>query len=106
LLYSILLLLATAGSDAAFIIIMDGAAINPSLDHTALVLSLFNYGARANLSFYLAALYCLYLRVRPQGGRAASITVDIIAMMVPIDSSRQELSNGGHIVILVKFDRI
>ncbi len=32
---------------------------------------------------------------------AAFITVDN-AMMVPFDSSRQELSNGCHIVILVK----
>jgi hypothetical protein len=48
-----------------------------------------------------AALCCLYLRL-DRRERSCDYTLDI-AMMVPIDSSRQELSNGCHIVILVKF---
>ena len=69
-----------------------------------IVISLFNDdGARANLSFYFAALTLSVFATRPQGEELRLFTL-IVMMMVPFDSSRQQLSNGCHIVILVKFD--
>ena len=56
-------MLATAGSDAAFIT-LDIAAVNLSLDHTALVLSLFLDFTRMNLSLNNTAFCFVLLRGR------------------------------------------
>ena len=80
--------------------IVDGTAINLSLDHTTLVLSLFLDFTVVNLSFYFVAFYVSVISSRVPPARAAFIS---FIMMVPIDSSRQELSNGCHIVIWSKF---
>ena len=53
---------------------------------------------------YFAALYCLYF-ASDRRERRCDYTFDI-TMMVPIDSSRQELSNGCHIVFWSNFDLI
>src|SRR6056300_548566 len=81
--------------------IVDGAAVNPSLDHTALVLSLLNDGAR-NYCHSRSRCINVVCICDSTAGRGAAILT--LIMMVPIDSSRQELSNGCHIVILSKFD--
>ena len=43
---------------------------------------------------------------RPQGEELRLLPLIIMLLMVPIDLSRKELSNGCRIVILVKFDLI
>ena len=54
-----------------------------TLDHAALILSVF--------------------ATRPQGEELRLLPL-IIVLMVPFDSSRQELSNGCYIVIFSNFD--
>ena len=79
----------------------------PIMYCAALALSLFLDGARANLSLDHAALI-LSVIARASGSEAelrTSISI-IMLLMVPIDSSRQELSNGCHIIILSNFDLI
>ena len=46
----------------------------------------------------------LCILLATEGSDAAIIPAIMILLMVPIDSSRQELSNGGHIVFLSNFD--
>ena len=97
--FIVTLLLATAGSDAAFII-LDNTAINLSctLLHSAVA---FLDGAR-NYCHSRSRCINVVCICDSTAGRGAAILT--LIMMVPIDSSRQELSNGCHIVILSKFD--
>ena len=64
--------------------------------------SLLNDGARANLSCTCRILH-LCILLATAGSDAAIIP---FIMMVPIDSPRQELSNGCHIIFCSNFDLI
>ena len=77
----------------------------PFMYFAALVLSLLNDGARNYCHSRSRCINIVCICDSTAGRGAASITL-IMLLMVPIDSSRQELSNGCHIVILSNFDFI
>jgi len=81
--------------------VLDLTAINLSLDHTRSSLSLFWDFTRNYCHLDHAAFYISVFATRPQGEELRLLP---LIMMVPIDSSRQDLSNGCHIVFLSNFD--
>jgi hypothetical protein len=80
---------------------LGGAAINLSCTSLHALYGRFFWMVHVTIVILLRCILHLCILLATAGSDAAIIPV---IMMVPFDSSRQELSNGGHIVICSNFD--